>query len=95
MERNKLLEKLSYASDIRYWVPEESEIIDYFDAIQFEAFEKQVEIEKRMLLNEMLDGQEKEIAKDNIEVIAYKGMEMYGYYRMICTNCWCWQYKGQ
>ena len=42
-------------------------------------FEKQVEIEKCMLLNEMLDGQEKEIAKDNIEVIAYKGMEMYGY----------------
>ena len=27
-------------------------------------------------LNEMLDGQEKEIAKDNIEVIAYKGMEL-------------------
>ena len=51
-------------------------------------FEKQVEIEKCMLLNEMLDGQEKEIAKDNIEVIAYKGMEMYGYYRMICTNCY-------
>ena len=74
----KIILRKRYSIRIRLST-EESEIIDYFDAIQFGVFEKQVEIEKCMLLNEMLDGQEKEIAKDNIEVIAYKGMEMYGY----------------
>src|SRR4051812_9510864 len=39
---------------------------------QLEAFKKQVEIEKSMLLNGMINGQEKEIVKYNIsQIVVY------------------------
>jgi hypothetical protein len=59
-------EMSEYPYDLGYWKAETEEIIER----EIEIAKKQVEIERFMLHNGMLEGQEKEIVKYNIQQIA-------------------------
>ncbi|CAG8850733.1 39232_t:CDS:1, partial [Gigaspora margarita] len=48
----------------------EDTIYEYYENMQFKTAKNQIEIEKYMFSNRMLNGQEKEIVKYNIQQIA-------------------------